>query len=83
MQVHTELPSHACAPAACRLCLFLLFTSSVSNCVQVLYPAMRAVMGDAEPDHCLHKHQHLKELLDELSNTSITSEQGGIQADTP
>jgi hemerythrin superfamily protein len=39
---------------------------------QVLYPAMRAVFGDDEPDHCLHKHQHLKELLDELSNTSIT-----------
>jgi hemerythrin superfamily protein len=39
---------------------------------EVLYPAMRAAMGDLEPDHCLHKHQKLKVMLDELSNSSIT-----------
>jgi hypothetical protein len=39
---------------------------------QVLYPAMRHVMGDAAPDGCLVAHDTLKVKLTALTNTHIT-----------
>lgn len=39
---------------------------------QVLYPAMRNVMGDDAPDDCLHAHDTLKAKMTALTNTDIT-----------
>eukprot|EP00879_Flechtneria_rotunda_P000425 GHRR01000519.1.p1 GENE.GHRR01000519.1~~GHRR01000519.1.p1 ORF type:complete len:211 (+),score=65.02 GHRR01000519.1:169-801(+) len=38
---------------------------------EVVYPAMRDVMGDMVSDHLLHEHQQLKEGLAELNSTRI------------
>lgn len=40
---------------------------------QVLYPAMRSLMGDLAPDDCLDAHQTLKAQLSQLVSTPVTN----------
>lgn len=48
-----------------------LLLGSTCCCVQVLYPAMRAMMGDMAPDDAIDAHTTLKYKLTELANTPV------------
>jgi hypothetical protein len=65
----SEYRSHALASVARRV---LLCSVRPCGAVQVLYPAMRRLMGDAAPDDCLDAHQTLKHKMARLADTHIS-----------